>query len=205
MRHGVVETHLGHDSGRRDAALLQQVDVLVPGLERCGRNAQQHGVVDLTGRGHGQTLHIGARLALLAVLGDLRAPLVVRAGGALLGLRGLGVRSGRGAVVAVAVGLLDRAFAEPLAVVGLGDAGVRLQHDHFDAGCGLAVAVRLGHEGLLVAALDVEDLALDRDDREAALLAGGEVVERDAECLGDGGGELGAVERDEVAHGVYSV
>ena len=194
---------------RSVAATGNELHELVPVTERGRRNTQQHRVVEGVGGGNGEALHVAARLGLLAFVGDARAPLVVRAGGTLLGLRVDRV-SGRGdTIVGVAVGFLDAARRVLLGVEDLGRALVGAKDYHLDAArrFQLAVDVRATDDFLGVAALDGPVLTLDRDDGEAARHAGQHVLDV-KQVFRDGDGQLGgggAVERDEVAHGVYSV
>ena len=191
------------------AAASNELHELVPVAERGGRNPQQHRVVEGVRSGNSEALHVAARLGLLAFVGDARTPLVVRAGGALLGLRVDRV-SGRGdTIVGVAVGFLDAARRVLLGVEDLGRALVGAKDHHLDAArrLQLAVDVRAADNFLGVAALDGPVLTLDRDDGEAARHAGQHVLDVE-QVFRDGDGQLGgggAVERDEVAHGVYSV
>ena len=110
-----IEADLGHDHVVADTALGQHLTVLTQSLDGRRWHTQQHGVIDLTSRGHGHTNSVSASLALgSALLGDTRAPLVVRACGALLGLLVLGISRWLNAIVGVAVRLL--AFAGVLVV-----------------------------------------------------------------------------------------
>ena len=86
---------------------------------------------------------------------------------ALLGLWVLGVRCGSQSVVRVASRLRDRTFFVTVVVVDLGFVWVHRNDDCLKRRSWFAL-VALSYKRLLVTPLDVEDLTLDRNDREAA-------------------------------------
>ena len=199
MGHGVVEADLG-DEHRRDApTLLQQVDVQIPRLQRGSRDAQQHRVVDLTGRCHSEALHVSTRLGLLTIIGDARAPLVMRAHRALLRLHGLRVRFRGDPVVGVAVRLLGRALRVARRVIRLRRAGVGFEDDQLNACSGLIRGVGLRHQREFVPTFDMKHLTLDGDDREATLLPRGKHLGCDCKRIRQCGGQFhGVIEWNEI-------
>ena len=200
-----VECNLRHDHVVGHTALSEHLAVLAESANGRRRNAQQHWIVEHTCRGHGHPHTVGARFALCsALVADARPPLVVRAGGALLGLRIWRIRSGRDAVVGVAVGLLTLAvLVVALGVEHLARVLVRFDDDDFDAGCWRLRVFGVRNHCALAVPHDGKGFAFDTDHGEPATSVRRQVgVEfRNVERLDVGGQFVGRLEGDDVGHG----
>ena len=128
----------------------------------------------------------------------------MRAGGALLGLRVLGIRGWCDAVAGVAVRLLAFALLGVVAlqVEDLAGGLVGLDQNHFDVSGWALRVLGVGDHVALTVADDGEGLALDGDHREPTACMRGQIgVELgDVEGFEVGGQLATRVERDDVCH-----
>ena len=199
--HAVVEADLGHDGLVRNAALRQLLTERGQSLQGRSRNTHQHRIVDLASRSDSQALGVGASLTLLTIFADMRTPDVLRARRTRLALRFSGV-DGRGdTVVGVAQRFGVGAFGVATLVVDLGQlvtGRASLEDNDFQGASRFVVSV--GDQGLLVATLQREHLALDGYSRETAATGNDQVI-GNAEGFLQKSGEGRGFERNNVRFG----